>query len=516
LRRRLGRQVRSNLDIIVTGRLRAWRWLATAPATYRVGNPRLEGTGPRGVISIPPLDPHGLAPLVSPGSEVVVAAHAAPPSWAKRGTAGTIEPFAMAATQHALDDIGGSPADPVPVLFDRIQQAGRRLTVVPLGRKPQRVGRLDPFDEPAAVVLGGVPLHDVGGGSRGAQLSMELLKRGYHVAYVTRFATWDTADLGLRHIHPRLEQFAYGSFDAEVYAARARSQERVAVCEFPVPEYVAACRVLAHRGFDIVYDLIDDWSDPALGLDWYRPQVERDMMAVATALTASAEALLERLGAGGHSATLVPNGVNEGIFNGEVSAPPIDLPPGQPLLGYHGSLYGDWFDWGAITEVAEAFPTGAVAIIGDARRPPPVPENVHFLGPKAQFQLPRYVGRYDVGLVPFAITATTHAVSPLKAFECLAMGVPVAAPPLRALQGIDGVHLAEPLTDAVRQALAAPPPDGASSRSAHGWRNRLERLLGAIGKDLPAPVDPAPRFELRPAVHYTRRQRRLSRGSLSP
>ena len=52
LRRRLGRQVRHNVDVVVTGRWRTWRWLATTPATYRVGDPTPEGGSPHGIIAI--------------------------------------------------------------------------------------------------------------------------------------------------------------------------------------------------------------------------------------------------------------------------------------------------------------------------------------------------------------------------------------------------------------------------------------------------------------------------------
>jgi glycosyltransferase involved in cell wall biosynthesis len=81
-----------------------------------------------------------------------------------------------------------------------------------------------------------------------------------------------------------------------------------------------------------------------------------------------------------------------------------------------------------------------------------MPPNVHFLGLKPQGSLPDYLARFDVGLLPFVVSPMTHAVSPLKVFEYLACGVPVAAPPLRAVVGIPGVVTAEHLVDAVEEA----------------------------------------------------------------
>jgi hypothetical protein len=420
-----------------------------------------------------------------------------------------MDAVALAIAPEALADIGEASAEAVPALFDRLEQAGHRLTVVPSGRRPKGKRRLDPFDEPTAVVLGAVPLHDVGGGSRGAQLTMELLARGFHVAYVTRFATSGSGQLGLRHIHPNLEQYTYDQFDATAYAARARSPERVAICEIPVTEYVRDAAAMRRAGFEIIYDLIDNWADPALGLDWYHESVEQAMIEASTGLVASAETLLENLATGGRTVILVPNGVSDRVFTGEAGEVPPDLGEARPILGYHGSLYGDWFDWDGLAAVAEAYPLGVVVIIGDAEEPPPMPANVHYLGAKAQHELPPYVGRYDVALVPFTVTETTHAVSPLKAFESLAMGVPVAAPPLRSLAGIEGVHVADSLPAAVASALGSERPNGAEARRKHGWGDRLQRLLGAVGKELPTLVDPMPRVELRPVVRYARRDRKL-------
>ncbi len=64
------------------------------------------------------------------------------------------------------------------------------------------------------------------------------------------------------------------------------------------------------------------------------------------------------------------------------------------------------------------------------------------------------------GVIPFRVNETTHAVSPLKAYEYLASGVPIAAPPLRALEGLDGVHTDTDLTVAVggRPRLRSPRP----------------------------------------------------------
>jgi glycosyltransferase involved in cell wall biosynthesis len=190
---------------------------------------------------------------------------------------------------------------------------------------------------------------------------------------------------------------------------------------------------------------------------------------------------------------------------------PPDLPDG-PLIGYHGSLYGDWFDWDGLRAVARANPDATVILIGEARGvPKDVPDNVLFLGLKAQGDLPSYLSRLDVGLVPFKLTPTTHAVSPLKVFEYLACGVPVAAPPLRALEGVDGVILDPDLVAAVAAARSAARPDRDAALSEHSWGARLEALFDAMGMSLAGAAGPTVQIARRPVVHYRWRERRVLR-----
>jgi glycosyltransferase involved in cell wall biosynthesis len=204
--------------------------------------------------------------------------------------------------------------------------------------------------------------------------------------------------------------------------------------------------------------------------------------------------------------------VNTRLFHpGGELAPPEDLPGGEgPVLEYHGSLYGDWFDWAALERTALAHPDARLVIIGDDRRHPPMPDNVHFLGLKPQHLLPAYLAQSDVALIPFEVSDTTHAVSPLKVFEYLAMGVPVASVPLDPLQGLDGVHTDPDLSKAVDAALSADRPDPATIASAHGWGERMSRLFAALGLELQQDPNATPiHITQRSVIRWLPEQRRL-------
>ena len=523
-------QVRTNVDVVLDP-ARARRWLAVTPDTYRVRAPAAASVPYErvsiSVVTHPDASVLAVAAADVPEAEVAAAAglladgelgagivaEVAPPRLAgRRRVELPLAPVAIAVPRGVWEEVGGPPPgpNPLPGFLARLRDAGHRLGVIPRPPAGAETRRTDPITDPPVVILSAVPLHDVGGGGRGAQMGLELLRRGYHVTFVSLYGTAESVDLGLRFIHPRLEQYRLDEFDPDRLVARTGRPGTVIVA-VPAEPFLAPARRLANAGWSVVYDVIDDWSDPALGGEWYRSDVEEAFIATADGLSASAPDLVARIAALGGTARLVPNGVDAATFGVGDTERPDDLPVGEgPTIGYHGSLYGPWFDWEALVAVATAYRDATVVVIGDDKAGHPVmPANVSFLGLKPRQTLPGYVQRFDVGLVPFRVTDMTHAVSPLKAFEYLASGVPVAATPLRALAGLDGVFVDDDLPTAVAAALAAPPIDRAAALEAHSWGARLSDLFAIIGEELASASHLGAHIELRPVVHYPRSQRRI-------
>jgi glycosyltransferase involved in cell wall biosynthesis len=522
--------VRVNVDVVVDDPRARRRWLTATPDTYRLR--RSADFGP-----VPPyfdLFPGDAWPAGDAG-EIGVLANAAtirsvredaarllsdadvaagvvgevaPPRLAGRRRAEpVVAPVAIAVRREAWLEVSGAPEGPRPLpgLLARLRASGGRIGLVPVPPAGTRAARDDPVPSPAVVILAAVPMHDVGGGGRGAQMAREFLRRGWHVTFVALFASDETVDLGLRYLHPRLEEVRLAEFDARQLAGRVGGDRgRLALVQVPADRVVEPVATLAEGGFRVVYDLIDDWSDRSLGAEWYRPGTEAEIVRHAHGLTASSPDLVAALARHGREARLVPNGVDDTLFSPGPGRPPLDLPVGEgPLLGYHGSLYGDWFDWESVAALAGAFPEARIVLIGDhGKGHPDMPPTVHFLGLKPQTDLAAYLAHLDAGIVPFAVTPVTHAVSPLKVFEYLACGVPVAAPPLRALDGLEGVHTDPDLAAAVTAALAAPRPDPAHAAAAHGWGGRLERLVSTVGLDLGLRTGTGPEVIRRPVIHW--------------
>jgi glycosyltransferase involved in cell wall biosynthesis len=509
------RHSRVNVDVFVEDPRAAQRWLDVTPDTYRVrlSLPTSGETTEFVTVSddtLPVAQDLVNRAVVTLGDPQigagVVGEVDGPRLTGRRRAEPAVGPRVVAVRREILDEVGGIPAGdhPLPGLLARLRDAGHRIGLIPVPPDGAPTARTDPITRDPVVVLAGVPMHDIGGGARSTQLALELVRQGFHVTLVSLYEAQESVDLGLRYIHPDLEQVRVERFDPQGHLARCVSAGLVLV-EAPAAPFTAHALALQQAGWTMVYDMIDDWSDSALGGEWYRPSLERELVTASDRVAASAPDLVRRVEEMGRNAVLVPNGVNIDIFGHEPPLRPDDLPEAKTIIGYHGSLYGDWFDWEALRRVAKAQPGAAVVMIGDDKAArPAMPSNVHFLGLKAQTQLPGYVQRFDVGIIPFRVNNTTHAVSPLKAYEYLASGVPVAAPPLRALEGLDGVFVDNDLVTSVAAALAGERPDRAKALHDHSWDARVEKLTGGGRESRPTtPI----KALTRPATHFDRASR---------
>jgi polysaccharide pyruvyl transferase CsaB len=323
-------------------------------------------------------------------------------------------------------------------------------------RRPQVLARRHHDVRGVAFILSGVPIDDTGGGARCTQLALELLEQGWHVIFVSRFPRYESRDLGLRIRHPRLftatlRDLAWPRVLRD-HAAVFRERPAVAIVEFPLADWLPLLRGLSAAGGSVVYDLLDNW-DSALGGDWYRPAVEREIVALSDVLVATAAPLVTRLAAlSGRDVALLPNAVNADVFDPDRPWPrPADMPRAAWSMIYVGALWGDWFDWHLLRRLALVYPEAAVVLVGDYHdQMVHPPANVHFLGLKAQTDLPAYLAHADVAILPWKTNAVTHATSPLKVYEYLAMRRPVVAPRLDALAGIPGVLPSDDTTAFVR------------------------------------------------------------------
>jgi glycosyltransferase involved in cell wall biosynthesis len=202
--------------------------------------------------------------------------------------------------------------------------------------------------------------------------------------------------------------------------------------------------VMREGDFDrLYYDCIDELSLYAGHASPIRFQeYERNLCGISNAVFVTARALeahLHELGCGAPTYR-VPNGVDFEWFQKRaktgVPAPVKGLR--APVVGYVGALR-EWFDYGGIARTAERHPEMSFVLVGPAinadnlRVFQKVP-NVLLVGAVPYDEVPRYIGSFQVCLIPFLPGRIADNTNPVKLFEYFALGKPVVASHLTELE----------------------------------------------------------------------------------
>ena len=298
------------------------------------------------------------------------------------------------------------------------------------------------------ILLSGVPIDDTGGGARCTQIALELVRRNFIVIYLYRFPKYESKNLNLIISHPNLivkpiRGINYKSIILS-FQGIPHAKNLIAIVEHPIQDFLPVIKFINKLGGKTIYDKIDAW-DTSLGGKWFSKNIEDKFINHSQILTATASVLANHIKeATGRDVHIVPNAVNPAIFNPDMDfMMPSDLPQGTWTGIYIGALWGDWFDWTLLKEIAETFPEAVFPIIGDLNEiPPSFPKNIHFLGLKKQTELPAYLKFSNVSIIPWKVDAITQATSPIKVYESIAMRCPVVAPKLKPLDGLPGVYQA--------------------------------------------------------------------------
>ena len=136
-------------------------------------------------------------------------------------------------------------------------------------------------------------------------------------------------------------------------------------------------------------------------------------------------------------AHLVPNGVDFEHFSRaarqQLAMPRelVGLKP--PIVGYVGGI--DFrIDFHLYHDLVKQHPDWTFVLIGPHSGVSPTifqniigRNNVHWFGPKPFEDIPAYLQRFDVAIIPFVTNAATNTMSPIKLYEYLAAGKPVVA-----------------------------------------------------------------------------------------
>ena len=239
----------------------------------------------------------------------------------------------------------------------------------------------------------------------------------------------------------------------------------------------------------VTYYAWDDWRASIPHRRWW-PAYDAAYARLRTsgrAVVAVSETLLERIDPAGGGYVLA-NGVDADEWKRTGNPPSwlAELP--RPWLLYVGSL-DDRVDVAQIHALAKELPAGSILLVGptcDAAhvRRLAALERVHVPGPVDRKQLTGLVAAADVGLIPHVRTPMTEAMSPLKLYEYLAGGLPVATVDLPSVHGVSSRVVVAPsardFPGAVARALKlgrASEPERLRFVAQHSWEERFRRLL---------------------------------------
>lgn len=151
---------------------------------------------------------------------------------------------------------------------------------------------------------------------------------------------------------------------------------------------------------------------------------------------------------------VVPSGYNEELFSYKEEKK-TDVPEElkelkHPIIGITGTLL-DQLDLKIVLYLAQKNPAYNFVYLGptggdqdDTFYALVGSNNVHFLGYRTPYDVPRYVSKFDVCIMPHKKNVLNFSASPIKVFEYLALGKPVVSTPFPSLTELDHViHFAD-------------------------------------------------------------------------
>jgi glycosyltransferase involved in cell wall biosynthesis len=162
----------------------------------------------------------------------------------------------------------------------------------------------------------------------------------------------------------------------------------------------------------------------------------------------------------------------------------------HPLLGFYGAL-ADWVDLDLVAQVARLRPDWSIVLIGEAQSDTAAVAglaNVHLLGRRRNDELPPYCKAFDVGLIPYRISAQLPFRNPIKLREYLAAGLPVVSTPIPDVRRYERwcsiADTAPGFVESVEQALRSDSPELRRERSrammAETWSARVAEIDRAV------------------------------------
>jgi glycosyltransferase involved in cell wall biosynthesis len=235
-----------------------------------------------------------------------------------------------------------------------------------------------------------------------------------------------------------------------------------------------------------VYDCMDELS-AFRGAPPRMLELERALLARADLVFTGGRSLYEAKRGRHPRVHCFPSSIDAAHFAAARTAAGREEPADQagiprPRIGFFG-VVDERMDTALVGALAEARPNRQFVMIGPVVKidPASLPRrpNLHWLGGKGYAELPRYLGGWDLGFMPFARNESTRFISPTKTPEFLAAGLPVVSTPITDVVRDYGPREGGPGLVEIAEDTAgfASALDMLLRRPREGWARQVERKL---------------------------------------
>ncbi len=257
----------------------------------------------------------------------------------------------------------------------------------------------------------------------------------------------------------------------------------------PVVGVALQQRIPANRTYYYCYDEIDQspWCQNH-GTDY-----EKLLTPRLAGILATSEGLVEKFRKDHERVEWLPNGVDYSLFNRVLSRP---ASVAAKRICFLGSL--DFrIDYDLLYQLAKGLPHVIFDLVGRVVEKQAVNTllalpNVQVHGAKSPEELPEYLSRSTVAIIPFIKNEFTRNIYPMKVNEYLAAGLPVITTDFAPLKGFQGLIQVAPtiekFLEGVNQALEESDPTLVQTRrnlaKSNSWQARSQVFWDFHGKCL--------------------------------
>ncbi len=238
-------------------------------------------------------------------------------------------------------------------------------------------------------------------------------------------------DKDMKEIYTRIDQFI---FEKDI-------KDAAIVVNYPNWQPIA--QYLKDKfGFKIIFDYLDDFAGFNTNNDTLL-NFNNKLFAISDKVIATSQYLYERAIEKTKETDIIRNGTEYEHFHKAYQT--NDLQKERPVIGYYGAI-AEWFDIEKIVYIADSKPEWDIILIGDYTYSNieilKQKENIQLLGEKKYLDLPQYLGKFDVCIIPFDATIELiKATNPVKFYEYLSAGKKIVATEIPELMPYKGQYV---------------------------------------------------------------------------